>query len=157
VDEGSRTPPAEGGVPDTVVLTDEQTHPVDGLRLRHLAAFVLADQAVPPSMELSLALVDTPAMTALNREHMGADGPTDVLAFPMDAPDDPRPEVLGDVVLCPEVAAAQAADGVDAEIDMLLVHGILHLLGHDHVDRAERDAMFGLTDRLLGAYRGTAP
>jgi probable rRNA maturation factor len=149
--------------PRTVLISDEQAHPVDAERLRRLAAHVLADRGVPPAMELSVACVDAAAMAALKRHHLGEDAPTDVLAFPMDTPGETPPgvpAVLGDIALCPEVAAAQAADRQVPpadELDVLLVHGILHLLGYDHVDRAERDAMFGLTDRLLGAYRETGP
>ncbi len=111
-------------------------------------------------MELNVLCVDADAMTELNVAHMGADGPTDVLAFPLDAPGEAlagEPSILGDVVLCPEIAARQAAEhGVSeaAELELLLVHGILHLLGHDHADEDERREMFGLTDRLLGAFRG---
>jgi len=101
-------------------------------------------------------------MAALNAHHMGEQGPTDVLAFPMDLPGETsagEPAILGDVVLCPEVAEAQAgAHGqpARAELELLTVHGILHLLGHDHAEPEERDEMFGLTDRLLAAWRAQA-
>jgi len=91
----------------------------------------------------------------LNREHLGSEGPTDVLAFPVDllgeVPDG-SPVLLGDVVLCPAVAAGQASDHsreVDAELSFLLVHGILHLLGHDHADPEERVVMQRLEHELL--------
>lgn len=142
----------------TVFVADEQTEPVDLDRLRRLAELVLRDRSVPADMELSVLCVDRAAISELNRAHMDAHGPTDVLAFPMDLPGETapgEPSILGDVVLCPSVAHAQAADHgttPDAEVDLLLVHGILHLLGHDHADPDERAEMFGLTDRLLAAF-----
>lgn len=142
-----------------VLVTDEQRAAVDHERLRHLAAHVLASRDVPHDMELSVACVDADAIAALKGRHLGEHAPTDVLAFPMDEPaavGDGSPGMLGDVVLCPQVAASQAAErGVPTgeELDMLLVHGILHLLGYDHVDADERAEMFELTDALLAAFR----
>ena len=142
-----------------VFVADEQTHPVETDRLLRLAAFVLSDQDVPEAMEVSLLFVDRVAIAALNSHHMGKDGPTDVLAFPIDLPGETRsggPAILGDVVLCPEVAAAQAADHnvtAEAEVELLVVHGLLHLLGHDHAEPGERTRMFTLTDRLLSDFR----
>jgi probable rRNA maturation factor len=123
---------------------------------------VLADRRVPVGMELNVLFVDRGDMTELNVHHMGGTGPTDVLAFPMDAPGESlggEPSILGDVVLCPDVAAAQAEEhGVTehAELELLLTHGILHLLGHDHAEEAERHEMFTLTDRILADYRGAS-
>ena len=147
----------------TVFVADEQTHPVNADRLLRLANFVLSDQRVPEAMEVSLLFVDKTAIAELNAHHMGKDGPTDVLAFPIDMPGESRagePAILGDVVLCPEVAAAQAPDhGVqsDSEIELLVVHGLLHLLGHDHAESDERTRMFSLTDRLLSQFRAADP
>jgi probable rRNA maturation factor len=117
--------------------------------------------------------VDEKAMTELHERWMGEPGPTDVLAFPMDelrpphlagvnvgraGAEEPRPDpgLLGDVVLCPQVAAAQARDAghsTQDELELLSVHGILHLLGYDHADAGERAEMFGLQDRLLTSWR----
>lgn len=142
-----------------VFVADEQSDvEVDTDRLRRLAQHVLADRGVPTGMEVSVLCVDAEAITALNRTHMGYDQPTDVLAFPLDQPGETgqgEVAILGDVVLCPAVAAAQAPEhGKDtaAEVELLLVHGILHLLGHDHAEEAERAEMFGLTDRLLAGF-----
>ena len=142
-----------------VFVADEQTHPVDSDRLLRLASFVLSDQRVPEVMEVSLLFVDRTAIAELNAHHMGSDGPTDVLAFPIDMPGETRagePSILGDVVLCPEIAAAQAEQrglSTESEVELLVVHGLLHLLGHDHADPEERFRMFGLTDRLLDEFR----
>ena len=142
-----------------VFVADEQTHAVDAERLLRLATFVMSDQQVPDAMEVSLLFVDRDAIAELNAHHMGSEGPTDVLAFPMDLPGEARPgepAILGDVVVCPEVAAGQApthGTTPDAEMELLVVHGLLHLLGHDHAVAEERTRMFSLTDRLLSAFR----
>lgn len=143
----------------SVFLADEQTRPVDAERLLRLATFVLAQQRVPEAMEVSVLLIDRDAITELNIRHMGQQGATDVLAFPMDLPGEARqgePAILGDVVVCPEVAEEQAVrHGTTpaAELELLVVHGLLHLLGHDHAEAAEKERMFGMTDRLLGEFR----
>jgi probable rRNA maturation factor len=133
-------------------------HPVDRGRLERLATHVLDAREVPHELELSVTCVDVARITGLNEAHLGGHGATDVLAFPIDAPDqvvDGIPGLLGDVVLCPEVAARQAPDHgrtASGELDLLLVHGILHLLGHDHAEPAERADMFALTDTLLADF-----
>ena len=132
---------------------------VDELALLHVARHALDRLGVSPLAELSLLLVDVERMEELHVRWMDEPGPTDVLAFPMDLPGETspgEPAILGDVVLCPDVAAEQAGDHAttaDAELELLLVHGILHLLGHDHAEPDERDRMFALTDRLLGDFR----
>ena len=146
-----------------VFVADEQADtgeapPIDVDHLHRLARHVLRERRVPDAMELSVLCVNRDDMAVLNQHHMGKQGPTDVLAFPMDLPGETlsgEPAILGDVVLCPAVAAGQAAERAktfQAELDLLLVHGILHLLGHDHAEPAEREEMFGLTDRLLASF-----
>lgn len=147
-----------------VFLADEQAEPVEVNRLVAVATFALAQLRVPAEMECAVLLVDTETIAALNAEHMGHDGPTDVLAFPIDEPGESLqgpPAILGDVVLCPAVALMQAktqGHSVDDELAMLTVHGILHLLGWDHRDANEEAAMFGRTAELLAAFAaaGTA-
>lgn len=141
-----------------VFLADEQSHPVDPTPLVDVARFALAQLQVPVEMELAVLLVDVDTIAELNQEHMGHDGPTDVLAFPIDEPGESiagPPAILGDVVLCPVVAEGQAGVNghtVDEELRMLTVHGILHLLGWDHRDSEEEAAMFGRTAELLRAF-----
>ena len=141
-----------------VYVTDEQDEVIlDPDRLSRLAAHVLADRGVPEAMEVSIICVPIAEIAELNAAHMGKDGPTDVLAFPLDQPGEAvaGDGILGDVVLCPAVARDQAPDHdrtPDAEIDLLVVHGLLHLLGHDHAEEEERRVMFGLTDRLLADF-----
>lgn len=144
-----------------VYITDDQSEaPVDIDRLHDLVRYVLTDRGVPDAMEVSVLCVDVAEMTQLNRRHMGKDGPTDVLAFPLDEPDgtdDGPTSILGDVVLCPEVARRQAHDrgkNVQQELDLLAVHGILHLLGHDHAETEEQAVMFGLTAEMLTGFAG---
>ena len=136
---------------------------VDIARIEAQAAYLLDRLHLDPDAELSILLVDEAEMTRLHVEWMDEPGPTDVLSFPMDDlragdPAGPRVEgILGDIVLCPSVAARQgeAADHApDVELALLLTHGLLHLLGHDHAEPEEHALMFGLQDELLAAWRG---
>ena len=149
-----------------VFLSDEQSVDVDGDDLVRLARHVVAEQRVPEDMELSLLLVDETTISALNLQHMGKEGPTDVLAFPIDEPGEAppgSPAILGDVVLCPSIASQQAPQtgrSAHDELRLLTVHGILHLRGMDHADPASERKMFGRTDELLASYaaaRGDGP
>ena len=141
-----------------VFLADEQGLEVDAEDLLALARTVLADRRVPEDMEVSLLLVDETTIAGLNAEHLGHEGPTDVLAFPMDEPGESPPAgpaVLGDVVLCPAVARAQAVEHRVApqdELRLLTVHGLLHLLGMDHAEPDEEREMTALTRRLLDLH-----
>jgi probable rRNA maturation factor len=148
----------------SIEVANESGEGLDERRLERLARFVLTDLGVHPLVELSIRLVDVDAMTALHVHFMDEAGPTDVLAFPMDelhdqrddvdSPDAP-PTLLGDVVLCPSVAAEQAraaGHSTEAELHLLCTHGILHLLGYDHADAAEQAEMFGQQSRLLAAW-----
>jgi probable rRNA maturation factor len=143
-----------------VYLADEQDVDVDAEDLVALARHVLAERRVPAEMELAILLVDRDTIAAMNAEHLGKDGPTDVLAFPIDEPGEAPPggpAILGDVVLCPAVAHEQAAGlgrTPEDEVRLLTVHGILHLLGMDHADADEEREMFALTDALLTSYDG---
>ncbi len=142
-----------------VYLADEQELTVDAEDLLDLARHVLLMQRVPAEMEVALLLVDRATMTQLNATHMGQQGPTDVLAFPIDEPGEAPPDVpaiLGDVVLCPEVATEQAPRferSPHDELRLLTVHGLLHLLGMDHAAPGEEREMFALTERLLASHR----
>jgi len=156
----------------SIEIANESGAPADAAALAALARHVLDELRIHPFAELSVLLVDEPAMTELHVRWMGEPGPTDVLSFPMDelrppqpgggradpAGSDPEgiPGLLGDVVICPQVAAAQARQAglaVADELELLTVHGILHLLGYDHADAAEHATMFGLQDRLLASWR----
>src|SRR5438046_844701 len=129
-----------------------------------VARHALDEMGVNPLAELSILLVDVEYMAELNHRWMDGDGPTDVLAFPMDessvdhGPGESggEPALLGDIVLCPEIAAKQAAGAGHStadELALLTVHGTLHLLGYDHAEPDEEREMFGLQDRLLAGWR----
>ena len=119
-----------------------------------LAAFVLAHEEVDDSAELSVAIVSIEEMANLNERYRGKDGPTDVLSFSIDEPvavPGGEPITLGDVIIAPDVALAQASEygtTVEAELDLLLVHGILHLLGYDH-ETDEQAAVMQARERVL--------
>jgi probable rRNA maturation factor len=145
----------------SIEVNNESDATVDEKALSDLARFVLDQQRIHPAAELAILLVDTAAMEQLHGQWMDEPGPTDVLSFPMDelrpTPDDtePEPGLLGDVVLCPEVAAAQAktaGHSTQDELHVLTTHGILHLLGYDHAEPEEEKQMFGLQTRLLSAW-----
>jgi probable rRNA maturation factor len=146
-------------------LNNESGVEVDEQRLLRLARFILDQLRIHPQAELSILLVDEATMADYHERFMGLPGPTDVLSFPMDelrppADDDEEPPLglLGDVVLCPTVTAAQAAESgrtPEGEADYLLVHGLLHLLGYDHAEPDEKAVMFGLNDRLVAAWEAT--
>lgn len=142
----------------TVEINNESGSEADSTGLVRLAEFTLAQLRIHPQTELSILLVDEDTMSAYHEKYMDEPGPTDVLSFPMDElriPDDddePPLGLLGDIVLCPAVTSRQAAEHgrtPDAEAEYLLVHGLLHLLGFDHAEPAEKAEMFGLKDRLL--------
>ncbi|MDP3889774.1 rRNA maturation RNase YbeY [Nocardioides sp.] len=149
----------------SIEVLDESGHGLDVGRLSSLSRFVMDRMRVHPLAELCVKAVDEPTIAALNEKWMEKEGPTDVLAFPMDelrpglVNEEPEEGVLGDLVLCPEIAAQQAqAAGhtTDQEIELLTVHGILHLLGYDHAEPEEHRVMFDLQDRLLAQWREQA-
>jgi probable rRNA maturation factor len=167
-----------------VFVGDEQAElPVDTARWQQLAESVLRHEGIDGDAELSILFIDEQAIAELNRRFMNVTGPTDVLAFPLEdelvepgrfpdsgtsGPLDPRartdvpepPLLLGDVVICPTVAARNAPEhrserhdgSVDDEIALLVVHGILHVLGHDHAEPQETERMQARERELLDAF-----
>ncbi len=155
--------PADEAPPDghiSVVVGDERSStdspdvPVDLDRRRQLAYEVLDELGADG--ELTLTFVDAADIAELNEQHLGTAGPTDVISFPID--DEPTPGVprlLGDVVISPQVAASQCATHagtLDDELALLVVHGILHVLGHDHAEPDETEQMRRLEVELLEAH-----
>ncbi|MEU5860496.1 MULTISPECIES: rRNA maturation RNase YbeY [unclassified Nonomuraea] len=151
----------------SIEINNESGVGVDEENLVALATHVLGEMGINPLAELSIVVVDEDAMAELHEKWMGEPGPTDVLAFPMDelrpgggargdgeSPADPA--LLGDVVLCPQVAdrqAKEAGHSAQAELELLCTHGILHLLGYDHAEPEEHKEMFGLQARLLESWQ----
>ena len=134
--------------------------PLEGLH--DLVRFAFDQLRVNPEADVAIVAVDEAAMEQLHIQWMDESGPTDVLSFPMDELRPPKPGeepamgVLGDIVLCPTVAAKQAevaGHSVEAELQLLTVHGLLHLLGYDHAEPDEEKEMFGLQDSLLAQFR----
>jgi probable rRNA maturation factor len=158
-----------------VYVADEQADgAVDLDRWAALARAVLEDRHISGEVEVSLLFVYEPSIAALNEQFLGREGPTDVLAFPIedeplpggrspdsggsgpgaDAEDEPL-MLLGDVVICPAVAARNAAEqkmALDDELALLVVHGLLHLLGMDHETEREAQVMERLEHELLGRH-----
>lgn len=144
----------------SIEVSNESGIDVSEEELISVAKFVLGKMDVNPAAELSMVLLDTSAMADLHMRWMDLPGPTDVMSFPMDElepggrPDapEPGPSMLGDIVLCPEFAAKQAADAghtLGQELALLTVHGVLHLLGYDHAEPDEEKEMFALQRELL--------
>lgn len=148
---GGPPPPAAEAEPPAidVQLGDEQDDvAVDADGLAALAVAVLRAEGIDGPAELTLTFVDEAAIAALNAEHMDETGPTDVLSFPLWDPDEELPDgmaaLLGDLVVCPAVARRYAAGNgrsVEHELALLVVHGVLHILGHDHAEPEEAAAM----------------
>lgn len=147
----------------SIEVLNESGLDLDLTALAALSRFVLVRMRVHPLAELCLKAVDEDTMAELNQQWMEKEGPTDVLAFPMDElrpgrRDDPTddPGLLGDVVLCPEVASAQAkvaGHTTEEELHLLCTHGMLHLLGYDHFDADSEREMFAEQRRLLAGWR----
>ena len=169
------------GEPEVFCADEQVDVELDLLRWQALALDVLNAEDVRGLSELSVLFVTEQEMAELNESYMGKDGPTDVLAFPLDAQDvtqvvaptgatrgpdrapiDPGdlPLLLGDVVICPAIAARQApshAGSIDDEIALLLVHGVLHVLGHDHAQEPAATAMRERERQLLEAHHWHGP
>jgi probable rRNA maturation factor len=159
---------------DVFAADEQDDHPMEVARWSTLAQRVLAARGVKGENEVSLLFVDEDAMAALNQQFLGKSGPTDVLSFPIE--DEPGPTgrspdlggsgpgvspeegtltLLGDVVICPAVAAVNAVEhevSLEDEVALLVVHGLLHLLGLDHEDEAEAERMEALEQALLTRY-----
>ncbi|MCL1880098.1 MAG: rRNA maturation RNase YbeY [Actinomycetia bacterium] len=139
---------APSGIPLTGLLDD----------LEGLALYVLTAENAPETGELSVSFVDTQKMRELNRQYRNVDRPTNVLSFAID-PDMEEGQdllLLGDVIIAPQVAEAAAQEyqcSLQEELQLLLVHGILHILGYDHIDDSEAEVMEAHEDELLCAWR----
>ncbi len=149
----------------SIEVIDESGYDLDVDHLAKLARFVMDKMRVHPMAELCIKAVDEDTIAQLNEQWMEKEGPTDVLAFPMDElrpgllDEEPEEGVLGDLILSPAVAERQGASaghGTVAEIELLTTHGILHLLGYDHAEPEEHREMFDLQARLLAEWGSSA-
>ncbi len=145
----------------TVEVLNETDFEIDISKVSSLASFAITRMKVHPQADLSIIFVDEDAIAELNKRWMDETGPTDVLSFPMDElrpgdnSDSVAESLLGDIVICPQVAQNQANAAnkpVQDEINLLLVHGFLHLLGFDHAEAEEHKRMFDLQDQILADW-----
>lgn len=147
-------PPSTSATPVVVKVTDSQGLTVDAGRIRSVALHAARQEGAWG--EISVSLVPPERIAELNARYLGKSGPTDVLAFPIDGKVEQEPEsvapmpMIGDLVVCPEVAAQQASHGVDKELDLLITHGVLHLLGYDHDTEASASLMRRREYELIG-------
>jgi probable rRNA maturation factor len=137
--------------PPSILVSDRQREPVDRDGLVELARATLEAEGEARS-ELSISFVTTEEMADLHRSYLAEEGPTDVLSFPLDEIGEDGVRVLGDVVIAPAVAAANRPEDPASELRLLLVHGILHLLGHDHEAEDDRAAMWAKQERYTGVH-----
>ncbi|MFJ9949936.1 rRNA maturation RNase YbeY [Kitasatospora sp. NPDC091207] len=148
----------------SIDIANESGWDADEESILDVARYALDKMRIHPQSELSVILVDGAAMEELHIQWMDLPGPTDVMSFPMDElrPGKEGEELpqglLGDIVLCPEVAEQQGKDApskhsMDEELQLLTVHGVLHVLGYDHEEPDEEEEMFGLQKAILDGWR----
>jgi probable rRNA maturation factor len=145
----------------SIEISNESEVEVDTNRVLKLAHFVRSELKLHPMVDVGVIFVDEAPMTELHIKWMDEPGPTDVLSFPMDelrpgSDEVPSPEgVLGDIVVCPQVAIAQAKTAGHEPINemlLLITHGMLHLVGFDHAEPEEEAEMFGLQKQILNKF-----
>ncbi len=143
------------------ITSHREPEPLDLAAFERLAAFVLDREEVPEAAELSIGVVDLEEMANLNERYRGVAGATDVLSFSCDDPcavESDEPITLGDVIVAPEVAERQAVEyghTVEEELNLLLVHGVLHLLGYEHDTDEQAGVMQARERALLAGYADT--
>jgi probable rRNA maturation factor len=145
-----------------IFVADEQSEEVDLAGIRSLAELVVSSEGYPGDAEVTLLLVSDDEMAAYNKRFLDREGPTDVLAFPVEdlkpgvVPEresNEPPLLLGDIIVAPSYIRGQSADfgvGFDHEMSLMVVHGLLHLLGYDHQNDGEAELMEGRERAILG-------
>lgn len=141
------------------IVSHREPEELDLRAFVRLGRFALEREEAPEACVISIALVDVAEMAELNGRYRAVEGPTDVLSFPCDDPHlmvaDGEPVTLGDIIIAPEVAEKQAREygqTIEAELNLLLVHGVLHLLGYDHIEPADAEAMENREQSILAAW-----
>jgi probable rRNA maturation factor len=141
----------------TIEVINTSGQLVPATEINSLLTFALLELQLNPECEINVSFVDDDYMTELHIKWMDEPGTTDVLSFPMDLPETPGEAVtLGDIVISPVVAAQQAAQqghSTEHEIFILATHGLLHILGYDHADKAEEKVMFDLQEKIVGDWQ----
>jgi len=142
-----------------IELINDSTYKCDEDGIKSLANFTLGKLGIHPDSELSIRLVDEEEITQLHIKWMDLPGPTDVLSFPMDEMKpysaSNGPGVIGDIVLCPAFAEKNGKQSLGDELQLLTVHGVLHLLGFDHEELDDEKQMFGLQEEFLKQWRSS--
>jgi probable rRNA maturation factor len=137
----------------TIEVTNTSGQLVPSADMTSLMTHAMIALDLNPECDLNIAFVEDDYMTELHIKWMDEPGTTDVLSFPMDMPEEPGEVVtLGDIVISPVVAAAQAltqGHSTEHEIYILATHGLLHIIGHDHADKAEEKTMFDLQEKIV--------
>lgn len=140
-----------------IELSNESKFACDEAALVSVADFAIRKMGIHPDSDLSITLVDEERIEELHIQWMDLPGPTDVLSFPMDELKPfsfaDGPGIIGDIVLCPQFAAKQAKAGLDAELALLTIHGVLHCLGFDHAEKEEEIEMFALQEECLQEWQ----
>jgi probable rRNA maturation factor len=141
----------------TIEVTNTSGQLVPAAEITSLMTFALLALDLNPECEINVSFVDDDYMTELHIKWMDEPGTTDVLSFPMDMPETAGEAVtLGDIVISPVVAAAQAlkqGHSTEHEIYILATHGLLHIIGHDHADPAEEKVMFALQEKIVSDWQ----
>ena len=141
-----------------IEIANKIDHPCDERSIASLMEFAFDSLGLDQECDLAISIVGLEEMSELHLQWMQEPGPTDVLSFPMDeiSLGEAGPGILGDIVLCPEFAregAQKAGSTLDEELQLLSIHGLLHLLGLDHREEEEAKAMFALQGEILGEWR----
>ncbi len=138
-----------------IELSNESGVSVNETDIVSVAEFAMHHMGLHEDCDLAISIVDESRMSELHEEWMDLKGPTDVLSFPMDelVPHSPDPGIVGDIVLCPQFAQAQAKNGLESELHLLTIHGVLHCLGYDHAEPAQERAMFDLQESILSQWQ----
>ncbi len=138
-----------------IELSNESGISVNEPDIVSVAEFAMHHMGLHEDCDLAISIVDESRMSELHEEWMDLKGPTDVLSFPMDelVPHSPNPGIVGDIVLCPQFAQAQAKNGLESELHLLTIHGVLHCLGYDHAEPAQERAMFDLQESILSQWQ----
>lgn len=146
-------------MPRIMIISQREPEPLNLNSFCELAEFVLTIEAAPKASEVSLALVDEEEIARLNEQFRKKVGPTDVLSFPCDdvaaSVQDDEPLTLGDVILAPSIAEANARElgnTIEDELNLLVVHGVLHLLGYDHIEDEDAEVMQARERSILEAW-----
>ena len=143
----------------TLEITNTSGLLVPANEMQSLMTFAFKELDLHADCELNMVFVDDEEMTKLHIKWMNEEGTTDVLSFPMDLPDSKEQAVtLGDIVISPRVAAEQAKSGghsVEHEIFILATHGLLHIVGYDHVELADELIMFELQESIVAKWKSS--